>query len=422
MAEKKVLAIVYACNPYRGSEEGVGWGWVNMIARSNEVWAIVADYHRNDIERYVREHPAECRRLHFCYVEHRPCHYEPSGWWLKIESSFLKPLMNIAYHLWQKDAYHLAQTLQQQVGFDLCHLITYVGFRFPGKFWKLDIPFVWGPIGGLENTPWRLLPAMGLYGMVFYTVRNVINSVQRVLLPGPKKAFAKAGTGVIAATEGMRKEINRWYGIDARVICEIGSPEGSADGICEREAGQELIIVWSGLFLPRKALPLLLKALARLGSNVGWRLKVLGDGPCRQDWERLAASLGLADRCDWFGQLPRGEAVSIMHNSHLFVISSLQDLTSTVILEALSQGVPVLCPDHCGFSDVITDDCGIKIPIPDSKRFVAALGESILELAQDESRRRLLAKGALQRASHFTWERKADQVASLYGEIMGENT
>ena len=32
----KILISAYACNPYKGSEEGVGWGWVTAIARRGE--------------------------------------------------------------------------------------------------------------------------------------------------------------------------------------------------------------------------------------------------------------------------------------------------------------------------------------------------------------------------------------------------
>ena len=56
----------------------------------------------------------------------------------------------------------------------------------------MDIPLVWGPIGGLENTPWRFLPSMGPSGCLFFAGRNVINSLQRRFLPGPKRSFAKA--------------------------------------------------------------------------------------------------------------------------------------------------------------------------------------------------------------------------------------
>lgn len=46
----KVIVNAYACNPYRGSEEGVGWNWVRMISAFADSWVLVASYHRQDIE------------------------------------------------------------------------------------------------------------------------------------------------------------------------------------------------------------------------------------------------------------------------------------------------------------------------------------------------------------------------------------
>ena len=43
-----------------------------------------------------------------------------------------------------------------------------VGYREPGYLWKIEKPFVWGPIGGLENSPWRFLPSLGIKGFMFY--------------------------------------------------------------------------------------------------------------------------------------------------------------------------------------------------------------------------------------------------------------
>ena len=159
----------------------------------------------------------------------------------------------------------MAQRLQAEIGFDLVHLITFVGFRFPGQFWKMDIPLVWGPIGGLENTPWRFLPSMGPSGCLFFARRNVINSLQRRFLPGPKRSFAKAAKGraIIAATEGIRREIRRWYGHESQVICEIGPPPVVAAEPSVRQAGEPLRLVWSGTHDPGKALPLLLKGGGR---------------------------------------------------------------------------------------------------------------------------------------------------------------
>ena len=160
----KVLACAYACNPSRGSEDGVGWGWVNAIAQHHHVWVLTAGYHRRDLEEALRSEPEKSRNLHFVYVKEKSWHYRPTPPWIGIENSIIKPIMNWSYQLWLGDAFRLGARLHREIEFDLVHQLTYVGFRFPGHLWKLDIPFVWGPIGGLENTPWHLLPSMDVRG------------------------------------------------------------------------------------------------------------------------------------------------------------------------------------------------------------------------------------------------------------------
>ena len=410
----KILISAYACNPFCGSEEGVGWGWVTAIARSHDVCVLTADYHREDIEKALAEDPVLRGRAEFVYVPSKRWHYRPTPGWKFIENSILKPIMNLSYALWQRDAYKVGRALHERERFDLVHLVTYVGFRFPGRLWKLDVPFVWGPIGGLENTPWRFLPMLGVGGCVYYAGRNVVNTLQKMLLGSPRKAFAKAGGGVIAATEGIREEILKWYGQESEVICEIGPPPELCQEHSKRLPGEPLRLSWGGLHLPGKALPLLLRSLARLPESLDWRLDILGQGPCTPGWRKLAQKLGLAGRCTWHGWVSRVESVEMMHDSHLFVITSIKDLTSTVLLESLAQGVPVLCLDHCGFRNVVDETCGVKVAVTTPARVVADLAGAIEALAGDEPHRRRLAQGASRRIGDFTWDKKADAINAIY--------
>jgi len=413
----RVLVSAYACNPYKGSEEGVGWNWLKIIAEIAEPHVLVASFHRADIEHYLAVHPSALKNVTFVYVPHRWWHYQPTPGWKRIEASMLKPIMNIAYALWLRDAFKLARQLHQTEQFDLTHQLTYVGFRFPGRLWKMGLPFIWGPVGGLENTPWRFLGVLGFRGAVYYAGRNLINSVQRLMLRSSRKAFRKART-VIAATGGIQQEIKRWYGVDSHVICEVGPPESIAGTVLRRRPGEPLRLVWSAAHLPGKALPLLLKALEKLRSDLSWQLDILGKGPSGSAWRKLAVELGIADRCHWHGNLPRDEALMLMGRGHLFVITSLKDLTSTVLLEALSLGLPVVCPDHCGFSDVVDSSCGYKLPVKSPEALIQAYSEVIDKLAGDEQQRQKLAKGALCRAAIFSWERKQVELEAIYMEAL----
>ncbi len=169
--QSRVLVCAYACSPYRGSEPGVGWGWVNMIARFGETWVLTDAVNREDIERETSRDRTRYENLHFVYVARSR--------WLNAEKLW-PPAYLWTYRAWQRAAYKVGCELHDKIGFNLVHVVTYVGFRVPGPFWKMDIPLVWGPIGGLENTPWRLLPAMGLRGAIHYGCRNVINTLHKL--------------------------------------------------------------------------------------------------------------------------------------------------------------------------------------------------------------------------------------------------
>lgn len=410
--DKRILAIAYACSPYRGSEHGVGWGWVRMIARKHAVDVVTAESNRSDIERYQNTHE-DMSNVVFHYIEHN---------YSRSMDRLFPPYYLATYNKWLDMAYRLALQLEAKHSYALCHLITYVGFRHPGKFYKLDIPFVWGPIGGLENTSWRLLPAMGLRGALYYALRNMVNSMDKMFLSGPKAAFKRAAQlgSAISATSSIQNEINKWYGVDSPVICEIGSPEREGIVTRRRADDEPFRICWSGAHLPGKALPLLLKALKRLPVDIDWRLDVLGGGPCSAGWRGLAKDIGIDGLCRWHGNLDRDEALRIMSEAHLFVVTSLKDLTSSVLLEALSLGLPVVCPDHCGFSDVVNDSCGIKIPVQNISQIITGFKEALSRLMKNEELRQSMAHRAIERADEFSWENKSQKLEYIYKSVYGK--
>ena len=67
---KTILASAYAINPYKGSEDGMGWNFVYQIARYNKVIAITRENNRTAIEFYMAEHPDEIyANIQFVYFD-----------------------------------------------------------------------------------------------------------------------------------------------------------------------------------------------------------------------------------------------------------------------------------------------------------------------------------------------------------------
>ena len=401
----KVLVCAYACNPSHGSEFGVGWGWVQALSNYHDLWVLTAAHCRSDIEAELERRPELKSRIRFHYISRTRYPWAEKLW---------PPAYLFTYrHQWQKAAFDVALRLHAQIQFDVIHQLTYVGFRVPGLLWKLDAPFVWGPIGGLEQTTWALLPALGLKGALYFLARNLLNEWDKRFSRLARRAFAKADGGIIAATTGIGKEINRTYGRESITISEVGLPPVTRQAPIQRKPSEPLSLIWSGNHLPGKALPFLLSALTMLPADLDWKLTILGDGPCTAKWRKFAAANRIDARCEWLGRVPRATVLEKMLEAHVLVITSIYDLTSTVLVEGLAVGLPVLCPDHCGFADAITPECGIKVPATSSHELIAGLRNGIVQLNEENIRFRL-AGAALKQSTNYEWNRKALKVSEIY--------
>ena len=246
-----------------------------------------------------------------------------------------------------------------------------------------------------------------------------MNSLQVACLPGPRKALRKAGGAVIAATSEIQRALSAHFESTSRVICEVGAPEVGVPEPRLRASDEPLRICWSGLHLPGKALHLLLRAAALLPKESSIRIEILGDGPFKKSWQALAQRLGVDDKCIWHGRLPRSAALEVMKICHVFAITSLKELTSTVAVEAISLGLPVVTLNHCGMADLVTDECGIKVDVVSVGQIIRDFSVAILRLMNDEVLRRRLSKGALVRSLDYAWSRKLGSVNDIYAQAVG---
>lgn len=409
----RVFISAYACSPHLGSEPGVGWGFVSHLAERYELDVVAEEEKfREDIIAWTKanpNHPASRIRFHFIRKKRNRLLrkiWPPSYYWYLQE--------------WHRRVERLAKTLDAERNFQILHQLTMVGFREPGYLWRMDKPFVWGPIGGTGTFPMRFHSYIGLYGMIYYAAYNIWNSLQIRFLNRPRNAARKAGKGLIFATSENLAAVREHWGQGGTILSEVGDSGLGSGTWAPRLTGSPLKIIWSGQHIPRKALNLGLKALCKVSEDVPWELHVLGEGPQSAAWESLAESLGVLGRCVFYGNVPRDTALSTAANCHVAFITSLRDLTSTVTIESLELGLPVIAPYHCGFADAITNDCGILVSVTTPQRFIDDAAVAIETLARNEALRSKLAQGALKRAKHYAWANKADQLAAIYEARLAE--
>ena len=409
-SRSKVLLLTYSCSPNRGSEPGVGWNWAVESARNFDTWVISREGEfANEIRGYLKDQ-GEIPGLHFTFVDN--CS-------LARHLRRIGALRYLFYNHWHRRAFRVAQRLHQQIGFDLVHQINFTGYREPGYLWKLDAPFVWGPIGGTQNYPWRFLGEADIVGALTEGTRSVLNCLQLHFSRRVRQAAYRARI-LLAANSTIQRDFARVHRVKPILMLETGIHSVAASPRCPDLNRRVVHILWSGDLAPHKGLPLLLKALSHLSQRLPCVLRILGTGRLQRRWQRLARRLNVAGNVTWMGRLPHQQALEQYRWADIFVFTSLRDTSGNVVLEALAAGVPVVCMDHQGVRDIVTEECGIKIPVTVPSDVVIRLSEAIMALAEDSVLRERLSAGALRRAREYEWPRQGDRMATLYRKMLGE--
>jgi glycosyltransferase involved in cell wall biosynthesis len=143
------------------------------------------------------------------------------------------------------------------------------------------------------------------------------------------------------------------------------------------------------------------------------RLLVVGDGPARDEVQRLAGPLGDAVVLTGF----RRDVVELLDASDVLLLPSHMDAFPTALLEAASVGVPAVATAVGGIPEIVCDgETGLLIDAPPAAGAVeAALGR----LLEDPALRARLGAGARARfAARFTAERWAGRCREIYEDVL----
>jgi glycosyltransferase involved in cell wall biosynthesis len=157
--------------------------------------------------------------------------------------------------------------------------------------------------------------------------------------------------------------------------------------------------------------PLLLLDLLA-GLEVGHRLVVIGDGPLMAELRARAAALGLADRVELAGSLPRDRALERLAGLDVLVVPSLWEGMPLAPLEAMAIGVPVVASRVGGLPEIIEDGrTGLLI----DDRDPASYARAVRRLTDGSALRAgIVARARAEVAERFSWAAARQAYLTLY--------
>lgn len=406
-----ILINAYAVAPNWGSEQGMAWNWITNIAKHCKCYVITEGEWRNEIEDALKEHPLR-DNITFYYnpvpEKVRDMCWNQGDW-----------RFYYYYHKWQKSTLQIARQVCKEHKIDVIHQLNMVGFREPGLLWKIKgIPYVWGPVGGMDNIPVAFIKEEGLKTKLFCRIKNFINTLQYSFQPSVRKAI-KHSDVIISAVKGVENVLKNKYGKQTTIIPETGIKEGCVpiEKMPQKEEGFN--ILWVGRFISTKKLDIALQTIAKLKHLRNIKLHIVGFGMNDEDtkYKNLAKELGIEEKCIWYGKLYNAKVMELMQRMDIFFFTSIMEATSTVTLEAIQNRLPIVCHDTCGFGNIVNDSIGRKIELRTPQDSISDFARVIEELYHNRNILAEMQPNFDKIAESLTYKAKAKKMIDIYNSL-----
>jgi glycosyltransferase involved in cell wall biosynthesis len=144
------------------------------------------------------------------------------------------------------------------------------------------------------------------------------------------------------------------------------------------------------------------------------RFVLVGDGPCRSEWEAMAANLGIGGKVTFTGT--RADMPGVYASFDLLVLPSFDEALPMCLLEAMSAAKPVIATNVGGVPRlVIPGRTGLLVEPGDT----AGIAAAILRLLKDPPFARQLGAGGFDHvAAQFSSDIVAKTYLALYEEAL----
>jgi glycosyltransferase involved in cell wall biosynthesis len=176
-------------------------------------------------------------------------------------------------------------------------------------------------------------------------------------------------------------------------------------------------VLFVGTFEPRKNVPGLLAAYARLRRMLPAAppLVLVGNrGWLFDEADAVTRDLALERHVRLLEGLPAADLPAVYNGAGVFALVSYYEGFGFPVLEAMGCGVPCVIADRASLPE-IAGEAALRAEPDDADAIAAALYRSLT----DATLRHGLRERGLERAKQFTWEKTARETLALYERVLG---
>lgn len=402
-----ILYIAYSCDPFEGSEDKIGWNIPFESSKNNNVYVITKMEHKETIENFMKKN--KINNLHFFFVD--------------IHSLYKKIYKGIFYSgrlmKWNRKAYYIAKKICEENNIQIIHQITPVEFRAIGHYYDIpNIKFVVGPIGGAEYIPKCFIKYLSFKERCIEKIRFLLNIIYKYKNFNCKKIkkydyimFANKETREFCIKNYKNTEIYSEVGINRSDLYE----EYTGNKIVNEE--KEFIV--PGRLVYRKGHLLLLDAIKKVNKDLKFKVNIIGDGKYLKRVQKIVKnSKLLSERVRVCGKKEYKEVLQDYKRSYALIMPSLRETTGTVLVEAISNNIPVITYNGFGAKIIFNETNSYLYNGNSKSELIDNLANKITECITNDNTYKLKKLRLQDITNNYLFENKIKHYEKVYKEVI----
>lgn len=187
----------------------------------------------------------------------------------------------------------------------------------------------------------------------------------------------------------------------------------SGDFKDDKSEGARLLFV--GRLHGVKGLSSLLKAFSTITEQYPEaRLTLIGKGPSKDKLVELSDRLDISDQIEFTGEIEHSELPKYYQEGDIFILPSLSEGLSNVLMEAMSSGLPIVATDVGGNPELVKHNKGGYLVEPDDP---SDLAEAVISLIKKKDRREKMGEFNREYIQEYEQESVLERRAEIFEQI-----
>lgn len=413
----KILLIAHEFSSKQGSECYSAFKIAEGLSKIHDVTVIYAKTNQLGTINYLNENKDildQSQIKYFAIPQPKKCK------WLIRFNRYLFKKSNIGNRFiyfyvlkkWERNVLKFIKISDLESKYDLIHHINHITFREPSYLHNQNLPYVLGPKSG---TDFVISSYLGFIPRIKTNMRNLFIKFHIVLNKRIKKS-AKKASFIFAVTKSDLDFYSKYNSnveqmLDVSIDSELSINNFSINNKIKR-------FLWVGRIDELKNLELLIKAVISIKESFSqFEINIVGDGPLKEKMIKLCSNNKIYN-INFIGKIPHEQVADYMKNSDFLFHTSIKEASSAVILEAISNNLPVICHNAFGMSKLIADGLAMPIPYESKSKSIDSIAKYLIDISNDKIKKGKLCSTKI---NNYNWDYKVNRISEVYFSIVNNS-